>query len=83
MGPAYNSEIMSEVQIWVAVAAPFVAVYFGILLNQKGIERLDKRLDRVEDGVRDVNTTIHSDVQGLLEMISDHGQRIVRLEERH
>ena len=74
---------MSQLQMWVVVAAPCVAVLFGILLNQKGIERLDKRLDRVEDGLRDVNKTIHSDVQGLLGMISEHGQRIVRLEERH
>ena len=68
--------------MWVVVAAPFVAVLFGILLNRKSIDRLDRRLDRVEDGLREVNKTIHNDVQGLLGMIGEHGQRIVRLEER-
>ena len=73
---------MTQVQMWVVVAAPFVAVLFGILLNQKGIERLDKRLDRIENGLRYVSSTIHNDYQGLLGMLSDRGQRIVRLDER-
>ena len=92
---------MTQLQLWVVIAAPSVLALIGILLNQNGLhqlarhlggrmdriegrmERLDARMNRLEDRMDRMMEVWHNDVQGLLGMISDHGQRIVRLEERH
>jgi hypothetical protein len=84
---------MTQLQLWVVIAAPSVLALIGILLNQKGLhgvearlsarmDRLDGRMDRLEGRMDRMMEIWHNDVQGLLGMISDHGQRIVRLEER-
>jgi hypothetical protein len=77
---------MSQLQLWVVIAAPSILALVGILLNQSGLHRLDGRIDRVEqrlgqriDQMMDI---WNRDVKDLLGMISDHGQRIVRLEEQ-
>ena len=77
--------IRSQLQLWVVIAAPSILALVGILLNQSGLHRLDGRIDRVEqrlgqriDQMMDI---WNRDVKDLLGMISDHGQRIVRLEE--
>jgi len=77
---------MSQLQLWVVIAAPSILALVGILLNQTGLHRLDSRIDRVEqrlgqriDQMMDI---WNRDVKDLLSMISDHGQRIVRIEER-
>ena len=76
---------MSQLQLWVVIAAPSILALVGILLNQSGLHRLDGRIDRVEqrlgqriDQMMDI---WNRDVKDLLGMISDRGQRIVRLEE--
>jgi len=78
--------IRSQLQLWVVIAAPSILALVGILLNQSGLHRLDGRIDRVEqrlgqriDQMMDI---WNRDVKDLLGMISDHGQRIVRLEEQ-
>ena len=77
---------MSQLQLWVVIAAPSILALVGILLNQSGLHRLDGRIDRVEqrlgqriDQMMDI---WNRDVKDLLGMISDHGQRIVRIEEQ-
>ncbi len=81
---------MSPLQLWAVIAAPSILALIGILLNQSGLHRLeqrvDGRIDRVEqrlgqrmDQMMDI---WNRDVKDLLGIISDHGQRIVRIEEQ-
>ncbi|HVT98075.1 MAG TPA: hypothetical protein VHE33_11255 [Acidobacteriaceae bacterium] len=72
---------MSQLQLWVVIAAPSILALIGILLNRSGLHRLDGRIDRVEQRIDQMMDIWNRDVKDLLGMISDHGQRIVRLEE--
>jgi len=77
---------MSQLQLWVVIAAPSILALIGILLNQTGLNRVEDRLgariDRMESRLNQAIDIWNSDVKDLLGLISDHGQRIVRLEER-
>lgn len=73
---------MSQLQLWVVIAAPSILALIGILLNQTGLHRVDGRIDRVEQRMDQMMDIWNRDVKGLLGLISDHGQRIVRLEEQ-
>lgn len=68
-------------QVWLALGAPSALALVGILLNQNGHNRLDRRIERLGDEVKGIRDLIHSEVKALLNMIGDDGQRIVRLEE--
>jgi hypothetical protein len=70
---------MSQLQLWVVIAAPSILSLVGILLNQTGVHRLDGRIDRVEQRMGQMMDIWNRDVKDLLGMISDHGQRIVCL----
>jgi hypothetical protein len=39
---------MTQLQLWVVIAAPSVLALIGILLNQSGLHRLNSRIDRLE-----------------------------------
>lgn len=69
-------------QLLTVFSAPTFTVLLGILLNQRGMDRLDGRMERIEDEQRALRKQMHEEYIGLLNMIGDHGQRIVRLEER-
>ncbi len=76
-------------QLLTVLAVPSFAALLGILFNQRGVDRLDRRMERLEDEQRslrnellDFRQQMHNEYIGLLNMIGDHGQRIVRLEER-
>jgi hypothetical protein len=73
---------MSQLQLWVVIAAPSILALIGILLNQTGMHRVDGRIDRVEQRMAQMMDIWNRDVKDLIGMISDHGQRIVRLEEQ-
>ena len=77
---------MSQLQLWGVIAAPSILALVGILLNQTGLHRLENRLDgRIDSVERRLDQMMdiwNRDVKDLLGMIADHGQRIVRLEER-
>ena len=73
---------MSQLQLWVVIAAPSILALIGILLNQTGLHRVDGRIDRVEQRMDQMMNIWNRDVKDLLGLISDHGQRIVRLEEQ-
>jgi hypothetical protein len=45
-------------------------------------DRLDRRMERIEEEQRSFRKQMHDEYIGLLGLISDHGQRIVRLEQR-
>ena len=76
---------MSQLQLWVAIAAPSILAPIGILLHQTGLHRVEDRLgtriDRIEQRIDPTMDVWNRDVKDLPGMISDHGQRIVRLEE--
>jgi hypothetical protein len=76
---------MSQLQLWVVIAAPSILALIGILLNQTGLHRVDGRIDRLEqrmgERIDHMMDIWNRDVKDLLGMIADHGQRIVRLEE--
>jgi hypothetical protein len=69
-------------QLITVLAVPTFAVLLGILLNQRGIDRLDRRMDRMEDEQRSFRKQMHDEYVGLLNMIGDHGQRLVRIESK-
>jgi hypothetical protein len=73
-------------QLLTMLVVPTFAVLLGMLLNQRGIDRLadrlDQRMERIEDEQRAFRNQLHDEYIGLLNMIGDHGQRTVRLEER-
>ncbi len=69
-------------QFWAGISIPALLALVGILQNQCGVDNLGRRIDRLEDRVDKLADTLHQDVQGLLGMIGDHAQRIVRIEER-
>jgi hypothetical protein len=73
-------------QLLTVLVVPTFAVLLGILLNQRGTDRLadrlDRRMERIEDEQRALRKQMHDEYYGLPNMIGDHGQRIVRLEER-
>ena len=69
-------------QLITVLAVPTFAILLGILLNQKGIDRLDRRMERIEDEQRSLRQQMHNEYSGLLGMIGDHSQRLVRLEPR-
>lgn len=77
---------ISQLQLWVVIAAPSILALIGILLNQTGLyrveDRLGTRIDRVEQRMDQMVDVWNRDVKDLPGMISDHGQRIVRLEEQ-
>lgn len=77
---------MSQPQLRVVIAAPSILALVGILLNQTGLHLLEQRLGgrvaSVERRMDQMMDIWNRDVRDLLGMISDHGQRIVRLEER-
>jgi hypothetical protein len=76
---------MSTLPMWqllTVLAVPSFTALLGILLNQRGIDRIDRRIERIEDELRSFRKQMHDEYIGLLSLIGDHAQRIVRLEER-
>jgi hypothetical protein len=69
-------------QLMTVFSVPTFTVLLGILLNQRGIDRLDRRMERIEDEQRAMRKQMHEEYIGMLGMLGDHSQRIVRLEER-
>ena len=82
---SYDQETMNGLPLWqllTVLAVPTFSVLLGILLNQRGIDRLDRHMERIEDEQRSLRKQMHDEYIGLLNMIGDHSQRIVRIEER-
>jgi hypothetical protein len=59
-----------------------VRVFLGILPNQRAADKLSSDLKDVRKELADFRKQMLEEYFGLLNMIGDHGQRIVRLEER-
>jgi hypothetical protein len=69
-------------QLLTVFSVPTFTVLLGIFLGQRGNDRLERRLERIEDEQRALRKQMNDEYLGLLNMIGDHGQRIVRIEER-
>lgn len=83
-------------QLLTVLAIPMFGIFLGILINQRSADKLSAEIKDVRNEIKDVRDEIkdvraelldfrkpmHSAYIGLLNMIGDHGQRIVRLEER-
>jgi hypothetical protein len=73
----------------ITVGVPVLAILFGILLNQRGLERLDSRIDKLESKV-DARFThmesridrIQADLTMFYRILGEHGARIENLEKR-
>ncbi|WP_236656882.1 hypothetical protein [Acidisarcina polymorpha] len=69
-------------QLLTVFSVPTFTVLLGILLGQRGNDRLERRMERIEDEQRALRKQMNEEYIGLLNMFGDHGQRIVRLEQR-
>jgi hypothetical protein len=69
-------------QLLTVIAVPTLMVFVGILLNERGIGRVERRMERLEDRVGRLEELHHEEIRDLLSMLGDHAQRLVRIEER-
>ena len=69
-------------QLLTVIAVPTLMVLIGILLNERGIGRVERPLERLEDRVGNLEGLHHEEIRDLLSLLGDHAQRLVRLEER-
>lgn len=71
--------MMTNTQLWVVVAVPSVMALIGILLNQRGLDRLE---DRIDKRMAAFEARLNSIEANLLNLIFDHEKRISHLEPR-
>ena len=69
-------------QLLTVIAVPTLMVFVGILLNERGLGRVDRRMERLEDRVGRLEELHHQEIRDLLSLLGNHSQRLVRLEER-
>ena len=56
---------MTNIQLWLAIGIPTVAVLIGILLNQVSFSRIEGRL-----------TVIEADLRRFFQILGEHGKSI-------
>jgi hypothetical protein len=73
----------------ITVGVPVLAILFGILLNQRGLERLDTRIDKLEAKIEarftHMESRIHriqADLAQFYRSLGEHSARIEALEKR-
>lgn len=73
----------------ITVGVPVLAILFGILLNQRGLEKLDSRIDKLETKVETRLThmesridRIQSDLAQFFRILGEHGAKIENMEKR-
>lgn len=78
---------MSNIQLWMAVVIPTLAVLVGILLNHNGISHLAARLSSAESqlgnrisGVENRLTAIEGDLRRFYHVLGEHSARLDNLE---
>jgi hypothetical protein len=69
-------------QLLAVIAVPTLMVLVGILLNKRGVGRVERRLERLEDRVGNLESLHHQEIRDPLSLLGDHAQRMIRLEER-
>ncbi len=78
---------MTNLQMWVAVVIPTIAVLVGILLNHNGISHLAARLGSIEShlgarigSVESRLTAIEGDLRRFYQVLGEHSARLDNLE---
>jgi hypothetical protein len=83
--------MMTNIQLWLAIGIPSLLIIASALLNLQGINKLDRRIDRLEDkqdtrmsklearmdSLLEHMTSMES---GILKMLYDHVESIAKLE---
>jgi membrane protein implicated in regulation of membrane protease activity len=69
-------------QLLTVIAIPTLMVFVGILLNERGVTRVERRIDRLEDRTAKLEGLHHEEIRDLLSLLGDYYQRIVRIEGR-
>jgi hypothetical protein len=73
----------------ITVGLPILAILFGILLNQRAVDKLEAKVDRLEARMETCFSVIQSrldrmqaDLTQFYRILGDHGPRIDALETR-
>ncbi len=61
-------------QLLTVFSVPTFTVLLGILLGQRGNDRLERRMQRIQDEQRALRKQMSNEYLGMLNMIGDHGQ---------
>lgn len=56
----------------ITVGVPVLAILFGILFNQRGLDRLESRFDRLKKRM----DTMQSDLARFYQILGEHGGKI-------
>jgi hypothetical protein len=70
-------------QLLTVIGVPTLMVFIGILLNERGVGRVEHRIERLDDRAGRLEALHHEEIRDLLSLLGDHAQRLVRLEERY
>ena len=62
----------------ITVGVPVLAILFGILFNQRGLDRLESRFDRLEKRM----DTMQSDLSRFYQILGEHGGKIELLSKK-
>jgi hypothetical protein len=62
----------------ITVGIPVLVILFGILFNQRGLDRLEGRFDRLEHRI----DTIQSDLSRFYQILGEHGGKIEMLQKK-
>ena len=63
------------VTLGIAVSAPLVAVMFGVLLSQRGLDRLEARMDERFNRLEARMDRMDANITRLLETLASHDAR--------
>ncbi len=73
----------------ITVGLPMLAILFGILLNQRAVDKLDAKVDKLESRMDSQFNTVNArldrmqaDLAQFYRDLGDHGARIDALEKR-
>jgi len=72
--------MVTNAQLWFAISVPSILALIGILLNTRGLDKLESRLDRFETRMDKYDGRLERIEDRLLHMLVDHEQRISRME---
>jgi hypothetical protein len=72
--------MVTNAQLWFAISVPSIMALVGMLLNTRGLDKLEARLDRFEVRMDKYDGRLERIEDRLLTMLVDHEHRISHLE---
>ena len=66
----------------ITVGVPVVAILFGVLLNQRGMGKLEGRVDSRFDRLEHRIDTIQADLSRFYQILGEHGGKIEMLHKK-